>query len=59
MLGKCGCGPAHQDEKGNQDHYKCQSCGSTSKESAECCGGAREKTCSCGSDKNSKDCCGA
>lgn len=59
MCGCCGCGSsASKEEKKNQ--YKCQSCGSLSREEAgECCGAKRENVCDCGSGKYTKDCCEA
>lgn len=57
------CGdPNHKKDENEEkkDQYKCNGCGSTAQgEAGECCGSKREKVCSCGSGKLSKECCEA
>lgn len=55
LLKMLGLDSSEKQEQKSQ--YKCQSCGSSSEESGNCCGGDKEKVCSCGSGKFTKECC--
>lgn len=55
----CGhCDSSGSEKEKKEVKFKCEKCGSVSKDAAgECCGAPREKVCACGSGKYAKDCC--